>query len=188
MLYDAAAFPSATSTCLEIGFGPMGWLADLIAWGVPEENLYGIELETSRVREVQRILPLANLLVGDATCLPWPDSTFDLVITSTVFTSILSSDVRQMAAKEISRVIVPGGALLWHDFAFNNPRNPNVRGIKRPEIKELFPEMSGRIRSVTLAPPIARRVVPFSWSLATILEALPFLRTHLLGVLQKPGR
>jgi hypothetical protein len=29
-------------------------------------------------------------------------------------------------------------------------------------------------------------IVPRSWALATLLEAIPFLRTHLLAVLVKP--
>jgi len=82
-------------------------------------------------------------------------------------------------------VLAPGGALLWYDFAFNNPKNPHVRGISRSEVRKLFPQLVGKIKSVTLAPPLARLIVPRSWTLATFLEAVPFLRTHLLAVLIK---
>lgn len=93
--------------------------------------------------------------------------------------------VRRLVASEIIRVLAPRGALLWYDFAFNNPRNPNVRGINRKEIRNLFPELHGKVRSITLAPPIARIIAPRSWPLATFLEAIPLLRTHLLAVLIK---
>jgi hypothetical protein len=90
-----------------------------------------------------------------------------------------------MIAKEITRVLGPGGALLWYDFAVNNPSNSQVRKVNGRELRELFPQLSGEIKSITLAPPIARFIAPKSWVLATILEAIPFLRTHLIGVLVK---
>jgi hypothetical protein len=45
--------------------------------------------------------------------------------------------------------------------------------------------LQGKIRPVTLAPPLARLLAPNSWTLATFLEAIPLLRTHLMAVLIK---
>ena len=36
----------------------------------------------------------------------------------------------------------------------DNPRNPNVRGIRADEIRALFPRCDISLRRVTLAPPI----------------------------------
>jgi ubiquinone/menaquinone biosynthesis C-methylase UbiE len=185
MLQQAGIFPRRGDRCLEVGFGGVNWLAELIGWGLQSSDLHGIDLDQSRVRRSLENLPTADLREGDAAQLPWGDDTFQLVIASTLFTSILDTDVRRLVADEILRVLAPGGALLWYDFAFNNPRNDQVRGIKRAELKELFSGLRGRIRSVTLAPPIARLVAPRSWTLATILETMPLLRTHLLAVLIK---
>jgi hypothetical protein len=109
-----------------------------------------------------------------------------LAIASTVFTAILDLGMRRMVAQEILRVLKPGGALLWYDLAWNNPRNPNVRGVSRKELAALFPQLRGEVRSVTLAPPLARAVAPRSWTLATLLAAVPGLRSHRLAVLIKP--
>jgi ubiquinone/menaquinone biosynthesis C-methylase UbiE len=130
-------------------------------------------------------LPAADLRVGDASHLPWPASTFRLVVASTVFTSILDGSVRRVVASEATRVLTSDGALLWYDFAVNNPRNAHARGVRRRELRELFPTLRGRIESVTLAPPLARFVARRSWTLATVLEAIPLLRTHLVAVLAK---
>lgn len=184
-LHDAGVFPKAGLKCLEVGFGSLGWLGDLISWGVPEGDICGIELDPVRAKRAQELLPVADLRVGDATDLPWQSGTFHLVIASTVFTSILDSDVRHLVAGEISRVLAPGGALLWYDFAVNNPRNPGVRKVDRSELRRLFPQLRGGMRSVTLVPPLARFLAPRSWFLATLLEAIPLLRTHLLAVLVK---
>jgi ubiquinone/menaquinone biosynthesis C-methylase UbiE len=185
MLHQAGVFPKLGDKCLEVGFGTIGWLAELLLWRMRESDLHGIDLSESRTRKAQESLSAADLRVGDASELPWHDNTFHLVIASTLFTSVLDSGVRRMVADEITRVLVPGGALLWYDFAFNNPKNPNVRKVDREELKDLFPRLSGSIKTVTLAPPIARVVARRSWALANLLETIPLLRTHLLGVLVK---
>jgi ubiquinone/menaquinone biosynthesis C-methylase UbiE len=187
MLRRAGLFPGRQSQCMEIGFGYLGWLAHLIQWGVPEKHLHGIELNTHRADRARQILPLADLRVGDAVNLPWEDGVFDLVVVSTVLTSILSDETRCKVAAEVYRVLAPGGALLWYDFAVNNPRNQHVRKVGRSELQQLFPALRGEIRSITLAPPLARFLAPKSMALATLLEAIPWLRTHLIAVLVKPA-
>jgi ubiquinone/menaquinone biosynthesis C-methylase UbiE len=185
MLNEAMVFPRSGDTSLEVGCGTGGWLPDLISWGMRETDLHGIDFNAVRINRAKEILPAADLRIGDAAKLPWDQGTFKFVIASTIFTSILDLNVRHMIADEIVRVLAPGGALLWYDFAFNNPKNPNVRGVSRSEVRNLFPRLVGKIRSVTLAPPLARMIVPRSRTLATLLETIPFLRTHLLAVLIK---
>jgi ubiquinone/menaquinone biosynthesis C-methylase UbiE len=185
LLKDAGVFPGPSDPCLEIGYGSLGWLGELVAWGVRESALHGIELDPVRARRAAEVLPAADLRVGDATQLPWPAGAFRLAVQSTVFTSILDGSVRRAVADEITRVLAPGGALVWYDMAVNNPRNPNVRGVSRRELGELFPGLRGDVRSVTLAPPLARWCAPKSWLVAEMLEAIPLLRTHILAVLIK---
>jgi SAM-dependent methyltransferase len=120
--------------------------------------------------------------------LPWNDGAFDLIVVSTVFSSILDPLVKRVLADEIERVLAPNGVVIWYDLAFDNPANPNVRGIKRKEIAELFQSLDCELRRVTLAPPIARLIVPISAGLGAVMEKIPFLRSHLLGVLRKIDR
>jgi ubiquinone/menaquinone biosynthesis C-methylase UbiE len=185
MLHREGVFPRPGDSCLEVGFGSLGWLGDLITWGTREQNLHGIELDPDRAQKAQEALPMADLRVGDATKLPWDEGFFHLVIASTVFTSVLNREVRRLMAAEITRVMRPGGTLLWYDFAINNPKNPNVRRVGRKELRRLFPQLNGRVKSVGLAPPLARLVAPANWTMAVFLEGVPLLRTHLLAVLVK---
>jgi len=185
LLKNAEKFPVSGNKCLEIGYGKLGWLADLISWGLRETDLHGIELDETRAGIAQNALPNADLRVGDATNLPWADDSFKVIVASTVFSSILDTDVRKLIAEEISRVLISGGVFVWYDLAVNNPRNRNVKGINEKELKNLFPQFAGEIKRVTLAPPIARLITPRSLTLATFLSAFPFLRTHLLAVLVK---
>lgn len=185
MLQAARRFPQSGDKCLEVGCGAGGWLPDLLSWGLNQADLHGIDLDPDRIARAREALPAAEFRVDDASHLPYTDGAFKLVVVSTVFTSILDESVRTLVANEIVRVLAPHGTMLWYDFAYNNPRNQNVRGIKRNEIRRLFPELDGRIRSITLAPPLARAIVPRSWPLATLLEAIPVLRTHFMAVLTK---
>jgi len=185
LLHRAGAFPGAETPCLEVGYGRLGWLADLLSWGVGEKALHGVELDAGRAAEAQRRLPAADLRTGDAARLPFADETFGLVVASTVFTSVLDDAMRRSIAAEVERTLRPGGALLWYDFRLNSPGNPNVRGIGRRELRSLFPGLGGEVRSLTLAPPLARLVAPKSYRAAVVLGALPPLRSHLIAVLRK---
>jgi ubiquinone/menaquinone biosynthesis C-methylase UbiE len=185
LLGRCGVFPRRGDACLEIGFGSLGWLAELLAWGLAESDLHGIELDAERAAVAREAFPSADLRVGDASRLPCADTAFRLVIASTTFSSILDSELRRLVAAEAARVLAPGGALLWYDLRVDNPRNPHVRGVGRRELAELFPGLAGPVMSAALAPPLARAVAPVSWLLADLLEAVPFLRTHLLAVLVK---
>jgi hypothetical protein len=85
------------------------------------------------------------------------------------------------------RVLRRKGAVLWYDFAYNNPRNPDVHGVGAREVRALFPGFDASLLRVTLAPPIARRLperlLPVLYPL---LSSISPLRTHYLGFLIKP--
>ena len=178
-------FPAAGNPCLEIGYGRLGWLADLLSWGLLESDLHGIELDGTRGMIAQQALPHADLRIGDAASLPWPDSTFKVIVASTVFSSILDNEVQEILANELVRVLAPGGAIIWYDMFRDNPRNKGIAGIGRSRIGKLFPSLQITTRSVTLLPPLARLVVPRSKTIASLLSSIPLLRTHLLGILVK---
>jgi hypothetical protein len=77
--------------------------------------------------------------------------------------------------------------VLWYDFTYNNPRNPDVRGMPLARIQALFPHARIDARRVTLAPPLSRRAARLHPGLCRMLSALPLLRTHLLCWIGKPG-
>jgi hypothetical protein len=76
--------------------------------------------------------------------------------------------------------------VLWYDFTVDNPRNPDVRGVPPGRVRQLFPAGRIDVRRVTLAPPLARRVVRWHPALYTAFNALPLLRTHALCWIAKP--
>ncbi len=102
-----------------------------------------------------------------------------------VFSSILDSDVRKAVAAEMLRVLRPGGLVLWYDFHRDNPRNPDVTGIRKSEVERLFPGCSIELRPATVAPPLARSVgARLPWALG-VLGAMSWLKTHHVGIIVK---
>jgi len=172
---------------LDVGCGTGYWLRDLIKWGVAPENLAGVDLLEESVAEARQRCPNGvRIDCESAARLAFEDGAFDLVLQALVFTSILDASLKKQVAREILRVLRPGGALLWYDFTFNNPRNPDVAGVQRREIRELFPNCRLTLKRTTLAPPLARALAPYSWLACYLLEKVPFLCTHYLGMIHKP--
>jgi ubiquinone/menaquinone biosynthesis C-methylase UbiE len=171
---------------LDVGCGHGVWLREFIKYGASPENLVGIDLLPDRVAAARRLCPAGSTLIcGSAAQLDFPDRTFDCVLQSTVFTSILDDSTRKRVAQEMVRVLRPHGFILWYDFRVNNPNNPDVRRVSRKEIRKLFPGCRISLRSITLAPPLCRRVAPCSWLLCYLLSMVPLLCTHYLGVITR---
>jgi ubiquinone/menaquinone biosynthesis C-methylase UbiE len=168
---------------LDVGCGGGWWLRTLLRWGARAEHLAGIDLLDEAVTAARRVHADIRIEQGSAERLPFPDRSFDLVSQFTVFSSVLDREMRGRMAGEMLRVLRPGGVVLSYDFTLN-PRNPDTTGITHAELKRLFPGCHVRARRVTLAPPLARMVVPRSRLIAEMLERVPVLRSHLLATVR----
>lgn len=168
---------------LEVGAGTGGNIPFFRRLGFRPEHIHANELLKDRVDVLREAQPDITLHPGDALAIPSElDETFHVVLQSTVFTSILDAGFKQRLARRMWELTKPGGLVLWYDFAFNNPNNPDVKGIKRNEVKALFPLAEPiAFHRVTLAPPIGRRVK----NLYPAFNLFPFLRTHLLAAIRK---
>jgi SAM-dependent methyltransferase len=186
LLHRHGFAPLNSKKILEIGCGTGYWLREFINWGARPENVTGIDLLPERLVKARQLCPpTVRIHRASAAQLPFINETFDLVFQATVFTSILDRDLKAQVAAEMIRVTKDNGLILWYDFRVNNPWNFDVRGVNRREIQELFPACRITLRRVTLAPPLARRLAPYFWTGCCVLEKIPWLRTHYLGVIQK---
>jgi ubiquinone/menaquinone biosynthesis C-methylase UbiE len=184
-LHAAGLTPLTGRRVLDVGCGVGDWFGLFERFGAGRADLAGIELGESRAAEARLRFPAADIRQGDAAELPWPDRRFDVVFQSTLLTSVLNEEVRGRIACEMLRVLAPNGAIVWLDFRYNNPSNPNVRGIGRSELARLFPQCDVRLRRIVLAPPLARRIVPWSIRLARLLEMTTLFNTHYLAVIRR---
>jgi len=175
-----------TKRILEVGCGTGYWLYEFTRWGARPENINGVDLLADRIDKAREILPRGiNIQCSNAADLAFPDGTFDLVLQSTVFSSVLDISMKRQIAGEMLRVVKRDGFILWYDFHVNNPWNPDVKAVKKNEIHQLFPGCQIELRRITLAPPLTRLIAPYSWLTCYLLEKIRLFCTHYLGVIRK---
>lgn len=171
---------------LEVGCGTGDNLLEFLRLGFQTEKLMGIELLEERATIARNRLPTAtDIVVGDAADIYLPEGSFDIVFQSTVFTSILDTNFQHKLADKMWYLTKIGGGVLWYDFVYDNPTNPDVCGVPLRRVKELFPEAKIDYWRLTLAPPISRLVTKSHSSLYSLFNLFPFLRTHILCWIQK---
>lgn len=185
LLQSQGWLPLGDRRVLDVGSGggtELAWFREL---GASESRLVGIDLLPERVEVARRTFPNLEFHAGNAEHLPFPDGSFDLVVTYTIFSSILDPGMAANVASEIRRVMRPGGGLLWYDFRYDSPSNRNVRRVTAARVRALFPDLKGELIGLTLLPPLARRLGPFTPIAYPALALMPPLRSHLLGLLRK---
>jgi ubiquinone/menaquinone biosynthesis C-methylase UbiE len=175
--------PLTHQRILDIGCAAGKTLLNLLRYGARPENLFGIDLLEHEIEEARRIAPHLHFEVSDARSLPFDDDSFDLLLASTLFSSIQNRGDRRLVAEEMLRVLRPAGAALVYDFWITSRVNPDTRPIRLQEIRELFPNCYVDSCRVTLAPPLARRLASRSWLACELLVRLPMLRTHRLALI-----
>jgi SAM-dependent methyltransferase len=186
-LFSQLGYLELESRCvLEVGCGNGSNLLELLRLGFASHHLRGIELLPERAELARAQLPAATVIhQGDALQCQVPAGSQDIVLVSTVFSSLLDDDFQQQLAQTMWRWVKPGGGVLWYDFTVNNPRNPDVRGVPVARVSALFPHGKLQTQRLTLAPPIARRVSAIAPSLYTVFNSMPWLRTHMLAWIGK---
>jgi ubiquinone/menaquinone biosynthesis C-methylase UbiE len=117
---DVALVAPSGAAVLDVGTGP-GVLLVEIARRRPDLRLTGIDLSADMIAQSERNLrpyaDRATAQVGDVTDLPFPDDSFDLVVSSF---SLHHWDHPEAAVPELARVLRPGGRVHIYDF----PRAP----------------------------------------------------------------
>jgi SAM-dependent methyltransferase len=173
---------------LEIGCGEGISLLQLIRLGFDPARMVGNDLREDALEAAGRILPASvRFVAGEASVADFGGDRFDIVAQSTVFSSILDPALQGAVAERMWSLTRPGGAVLWYDLALDNPWNPDVRGVPLARVRTLFPEAAITARRVTLAPPIARAAARVHAALYRLLDAMPWLRSHLLCWIARPG-
>jgi SAM-dependent methyltransferase len=176
----------ADTTLFEVGCGTGDDLLMLLRLGFAPEHLAGCELLEERAAAARARLPArTRIACADVLELEVGAASYDVVSQSTVFTSLLDDAYQERLAAKMWEIARPGGGILWCDFVYDNPRNPDVRGVGLSRIRELFPCGTLTAWKMALAPPISRRVTRLSPKLYSFFNSFPFLRTHILAWIAK---
>jgi ubiquinone/menaquinone biosynthesis C-methylase UbiE len=179
------SLPPTSGHLLDLGCGDGRHIATVLR-SRPEVEAVGIDLLDDRIEDAKTRVSGATFVVASADEIPLLASSIDVVTAITLFSSIPSDTMERGAAREIGRVLRPGGWLVWFDLRRDNPWNAAVHGLSERRLAELFPGWHAELRSCTLAPPIARRLGRTTPALYPLLHAIPPLRSHLIGRLRCP--
>lgn len=185
MLNERGMWPPTDLKILDVGCGAGGELARFLDWGADPSDLFGVDVLCDRIETARRTHPAITFLCSDASRVDFSDGTFDLVLCFTLFTSVLDVRMQHAISREMDRVLKPGGRVLWYDFRVSAPWNPRTIPIRRRRIARLFPDYVLELRSISVLPPLARRLGPLTSTLYPTLARVPLLRTHLIGLLEK---
>lgn len=170
---------------VDVGCGKGGDLAH-IAELLPGAALFGVDLSEERIEAARLAVPAATLRVHDGDTLPFPDRSVQLVVLSTVLSSVLDPGTRRRVAAEAYRIISDDGMLLIYDIRLPSPANPNVCRIGKGELRALLPAARVRSYPITLLPPVARSLGRRWPGLYQPLARLRPLRSHYLSVVTRP--
>ncbi|MEV5744897.1 class I SAM-dependent methyltransferase [Microbispora rosea] len=116
------ARPRAGQRILDVGCGT-GYLTRILAPVVtPGGHVTGVDLSPPMIEYARRRAPgNCTYVVGEGQSLPFPDDSFDAVVSSLAVHHI-PRDARPRALREMFRVLRPGGRLVIAEF--RPPRHP----------------------------------------------------------------
>ena len=162
--------------CLEVGAGSGKNIPSLQRFGIPLQQITANELLVDRLSELTEEHPEVQTIAGNAMDIS--AGPYDVILVSTVFTSILDESFRKQLASHLIGLLADEGCVLWYDFSYQNPLNKDVSGITIAQLRELFAEREVLAERITLTPPVALLVGPFYKCLAWI----PFLKSHVAAI------
>ena len=174
------------SRVLDLGCGTGDLFREVASLGLPLD-WQGVDLRPEVVADAEASYPGAVFHVASADQVPLPAASCDVVIAQVLFSSLPSPQLELGVASEVSRLLKPGGWLVWMDIRYSNPANAAVHGISAARLSSLFPSWKADLASVGLIPPVARRLGPAAGILYPLLSTVPALRSHLVGRLRRPG-
>jgi len=115
---DVAGVAPNGGAVLDVGTGPGVLLVELAARR-PDLRLTGVDLSADMIAAATRNLEpfgeRACARVGDVTSLPFPDRSFDLIVSSL---SLHHWDHPEAAVPELARILRPGGRVYIYDLPF----------------------------------------------------------------------
>lgn len=158
---------------LDVACGTGRFLGQL-GQALPQARLYGLDMSPFYIRHARRMLDPqldVTLTAEDAARMPWADGFFDAVASLYLFHE-LPARVRRDVAREIARVLRPGGTLVVCDsaqlsdsaeladalYAFpNGYHEPYYKGYLRDDLAAMLNECGFEV--IESAPHLVSKVV-----------------------------
>jgi len=168
------------------GYGAEVFL--LLRYGVEISNIYCVDMQEDRVEYLTKILPgLGGYLNTGYAKGVFSGIEFDLILCSTVLSSLSHSTDRISLLKEMNNSMSEFGTLLIYDMNINNINNADVSPVKERWIRRQLELIQCLVTSkrITLLPYLSRRVFYTSGFIFNLLNCIPFLKTHKYYIVKK---
>jgi SAM-dependent methyltransferase len=170
---------------LDVGCGAGGEFALYLRWGARLANLMGVDLMLPRVQMAQRAWG-SRVAAASAAHLPFADASFDVVAQNVVFSSIVDTSLRRDVAREMLRVLRPGGYVLWYDAERSRNRDQHFRDVPMDELYALFPAVQWHKTRLTTHLGLLRRCYSvFGRPGICLLEMTGLFKTHVFALGRK---
>lgn len=168
---------------LEIGAGHGNNIYFFKNLGFLYENIFANELLEDRISVLKYNYPSIQVISGNALEISEFKNYFDIILISTVFSSILDNNFRISLANKSMELLNNEGILICYDFIYNNPANEDVKKVTRQDLRMFFNSArSIYFQKVTVFPYIGRKLGRF-YNIFNLI--FPFLRTHLISIIRK---
>lgn len=123
---------------LDVGCGIGYWLRYLVDLGADPKRLAGIDPSKARIESARAANPAVCWVHDHTKDLPFPPNCFDIVLQCKVFSSIPEEAERLTLAREMWRVVRPGGLIFWVDQ--KRTLGENSAGFSKKAVHEYFPD------------------------------------------------
>ncbi|MEW6668919.1 MAG: class I SAM-dependent methyltransferase [Thermodesulfobacteriota bacterium] len=162
---------------LDVGSASGYGLVPFLTTGFSMSQLHGIDLFEDRINLGREKYPGLSLVLGDATRMDeFEPGQFDMVMEQFCFCHIESDETRAMIAREMLRVVKPGGYILVLDWVVGNTKW-HYNGVPKSKRLSLFPGAEIiRTYPAMLAPPIGRILSRYApWGYLIVRAVMPWL-------------
>jgi len=120
LLARRGLIPLSGKLIVDFGCGTGARLRELMSFGAVPEQLFGIDLSMKRLRRSTELNPRLKVQRASCACAPYREHVFDIVVNSTMMSSILDDRLAADIASEMRRVLKPNGVVLWYDMRVSN--------------------------------------------------------------------
>jgi ubiquinone/menaquinone biosynthesis C-methylase UbiE len=170
---------------LDVGCGAGGEFALYLRWGARLANLMGVDLMLPRLQMAQRMWG-SRVAAASGAHLPFADASFDVVAQNVVFSSMVDTSLRLDVAREMLRVLRPGGYVLWYDAERSRNRDQHFRDVPMDELHALFPGVQWHKTRLTTHLGLLRRCHTFFGRPGIcLLEMTGLFKTHMFALGRK---
>lgn len=173
--------PLADKEILEVGCGKGEYLTHLILHGATPTRLHGNDLIPERIDHAKTLHPDIDFQAGSAEHLPYADGYFDIIYHVGMMSSVLDATMQRNIAQELTRVLKPGGILIWYDLLH---ANKELATFNKQDVAQLFPDLRMTFhRRASVRFGLRRRLAHIP-DLVLLIERIPLLCDWFFAVLQ----